>query len=92
MGTKTIGLRDDVYERLKARKREGESFTELIDRLLNETTIDWREGFGALSDQDAAELEELVRESRNRLADGLSTRQREALGGLADAEETDETS
>jgi predicted CopG family antitoxin len=46
MGTKTIALRDDVYERLKARKRDDEIFPDLICRLLDETTTDWREGFG----------------------------------------------
>ncbi|WP_119821107.1 antitoxin VapB family protein [Halalkaliarchaeum desulfuricum] len=91
MGTKTIGIRDDVYERLKARKREGESFTELMDRLLDETTVDWRDGFGTLTDQDADELEQIVRNSRDRLADGLSTRQQETLSELAEIEGDDET-
>ncbi|WP_138005128.1 antitoxin VapB family protein [Halalkalirubrum salinum] len=84
MGTKTIGLRNDVYERLKARKREDESFTDLMDRLLDETTVSWREGFGTLSEQDAGELEEIVANSRNQLAEGLSTRQRAALSELAE--------
>jgi predicted CopG family antitoxin len=91
MGTKTIGLRDDVYERLKARKREDESFTDLMNRLLDETTVEWREGFGTLSEQDADELEQLVAESRDQTAKGLSTRQQEALGELADVGEEDET-
>lgn len=88
MGTKTIGLRDDVYERLKARKREDESFTDLMDRLLDETTTDWREGFGTLSEQEADELEEFVEASRAHTGEGLSARQREALGELA--QETDD--
>ncbi len=49
MATKTIGVREDVYERLKARKREDESFTDLMNRLLDETTVEWREGFGTIS-------------------------------------------
>lgn len=91
MGTKTIGLRDDVYERLKARKREDESFSDLVDRLLDETTTDWRQGFGALPDQDADSLEQLVEESRDQMGQGLSARQQEALGELADQETDDET-
>lgn len=83
MGTKTIGLRDEVYERLKARKREDESFTELMDRLLDETTTDWREGFGTLDEKDAVELEQIVGASRARTGDGLSARQQESLDGLA---------
>ncbi len=57
MGTKTIGVRDEIYERLKARKRDDESFTDLMDRLLDETTTDWREKFGTLPEGDANELE-----------------------------------
>ena len=49
MGTKTIGVKDEVYERLQARKRDDESFTDLMDRLLDDTTADWRAGFGSLS-------------------------------------------
>jgi len=30
MGTKTISLADDAYERLKERKREGESFSDVV--------------------------------------------------------------
>lgn len=91
MGTKTIGLRDDVYERLKARKREDESFTDLMDRLLDEATVDWREGFGTLSAEEADELEEVVADSRDQLAAGLATRQRETLSELAGTEADDET-
>ena len=86
MGTKTIGLRDDVYKRLKARKREDESFTDLIDRLLEETTADWREEFGTLSQEDAQELEQIVEHSRDQTSEGISTRQQEALDELANNE------
>lgn len=84
MGTKTIGIRDDIYERLKARKREDESFTDLVDRLLDETTTDWRDGFGTLSDDDAAELERVAAESRARTSEGVATRQQEALEKLTE--------
>jgi predicted CopG family antitoxin len=33
MGTRTIAVSDEVYDRLRALKGEGESFTELLDRL-----------------------------------------------------------
>jgi len=36
MGTKTIAVDTRVYERLAEAKREGESFSEVIDRLLTE--------------------------------------------------------
>lgn len=92
MGTKTIGLRDDVYDRLKARKRDDESFTELVDRLLEDSNPDWRDGFGTLPEGDVDELEAIVTESRTRLSDGLSDRQNEALELLSDVEREDDDS
>ncbi|SDJ99002.1 antitoxin VapB family protein [Natronorubrum texcoconense] len=90
MGTKTIGLRDDVYERLKARKRDEESFTELVDRLLEDSDPDWREGFGTLPEAEGAELDAIVSDSRTRLSDGLSERQNEALELLSDEDHEDD--
>lgn len=91
MGTKTIGVKEDVYERLKARKRDDESFTDLMNRLLDETDTDWREGFGTLDADEADALREFVEADRNRTSSGLATRQREALDELSDTEDTDET-
>ena len=92
MGTKTIGLRDDVYERLKARKRDDESFTDLVDRLLEDSTADWRDGFGTLSEDDADELEAIVSESREQSSIGLSSRQDEALELMSEANRGDDDS
>lgn len=64
METKTIEITDDAYDRLEARKRQEESFAELVDRLLGETTPEWREGFGTLPAEDADELEENVTGNR----------------------------
>ncbi|MFC7187481.1 antitoxin VapB family protein [Halorubrum yunnanense] len=58
MPTKTIGVREGVYERLRARKRDNESFTDVIDRLIDESEGDWREGFGSLSTEDGKSLRE----------------------------------
>ena len=91
MGTKTIGLRDDVYKRLKARKREDESFTDLVNRLLDEEQIDWREGFGTLDAEEAEELERAVETSRKQTSRGLAERQQETLEKLSDTESVDET-
>ena len=83
MGTKTIGLREDVYKRLKAHKREDESFTDTVGRLLEESTVDWREGFGTLPDSEADDLETVARASRTGLSDGMEARQQEAIDALA---------
>ncbi|MFC4990481.1 antitoxin VapB family protein [Saliphagus infecundisoli] len=90
MGTKTIGVKDDVYDRLKARKREDESFTDLVNRLLDEATMDWDEGFGTLDAEEAEELEQVVETSRKQTSAGLAERQQEALEELTDAEDADE--
>ena len=92
MGTKTIGLREDAYERLKARKRDDESFTDLVDRLLEETTVDWREGFGTLSETEVDDLEDAVRDARIRTSEGLANRQRDAIEAISrDEGDSDET-
>ncbi|MUV90130.1 hypothetical protein GJ629_09705 [Halapricum sp. CBA1109] len=91
MGTKTIGIREEVYERLDARKRDDESFTEFVDRLLDETTPDWREGFGTLDGDEAAALREAVEQSRERTGEGLADRQRRAIEELAERNTDDET-
>ncbi|ELZ28155.1 hypothetical protein C475_05100 [Halosimplex carlsbadense 2-9-1] len=49
MGTKSLTITEDAYERLKEHKREGESFTETILRLTGEDR-DLMKGFGAMSD------------------------------------------
>lgn len=91
MGTKTIGLREDVYERLRARKQDDESFTELIDRLMDEATGDWRETFGTLPADAGNELEEITRQSRESAGQGLADRQRTTVDALAaDAPESED--
>jgi predicted CopG family antitoxin len=59
MGTKTIRVSDDVYKRLAARKREGESFTDLLDRIVDRDR-DVEAGFGAWA--ETADAMEAVHE------------------------------
>jgi predicted CopG family antitoxin len=91
MGTKTIGIREEVYERLKARKREGESFTDVVDRLIEDSTADWREGFGTLPAEDAADLERAAARSRERVGAGSADRQTRAIAEMAEDDGDDET-
>ena len=61
MGTKTIRVREDVYEALRAQKRPDESFSDLIERL-TDRGVGFEQGFGALSDVDfESGLDELDR-------------------------------
>mgnify|MGYP000367842567 CR=1 FL=1 len=39
MGTKTVRLEEDVYERVKDEKRDDETFSEAIDRIMSEYTL-----------------------------------------------------
>ncbi len=72
MSTKTIAVDARVYERLAAARREGESFSKTIDRLLTEVAAahtggDILAGLAALpplSDEDARVFAQLVAESR----------------------------
>jgi predicted CopG family antitoxin len=85
MPTKTIGVREEVYERLRARKRDDESFTDLIDRLIDESEGDWRDGFGSLSAEEADSLREAAAASRERFDESASARQAAAVDRLAGA-------
>lgn len=68
MGTKTIRVREEVYERLKARKRPDESFSDLLDRL-TDRDAQFEQGFGALVEVDfdgaLASLDERLAEEFN---------------------------
>jgi predicted CopG family antitoxin len=50
MSTKTITIREDVYSLLDRAKRDGESFSEVIERLLTSQHADMSSYFGALKD------------------------------------------
>jgi predicted CopG family antitoxin len=51
MGTKTISIKDSVYEILKRSKKEDESFSDVIERLAKEKNIDFMSFFGGLKDK-----------------------------------------
>lgn len=83
MGTKTIGLDDEAYERLRAHKREDESFSDTVKRLTGIVAAEWELSFGKYSDQ-GADLEAAARDSRRSASDGHAARQsaaREILTG-----------
>ncbi|MDJ1422645.1 MAG: antitoxin VapB family protein [Candidatus Methanoperedens sp.] len=53
MGTKTISIRDDIYNILKSLKRENESFSDVIGELAKKKKSNLRDYFGALKDSKA---------------------------------------
>lgn len=86
MGTKTIGLDDEVYERLKTQKREGESFTDTVERITEEMSADWRRSFGRYA-EEGERFERAVTESHERSGAGLSKRQGRVSDVLQDDDE-----
>lgn len=71
MATKSLTITEEAYERLRAHKREGESFTETILRLTGDER-DIRKGFGMMSDVDG--FREAAEAGRDRLDDDLRER------------------
>lgn len=71
MSTKNIGIRAEVYERLKAHKRGGESFSEALDRILDDIDSDWRTHAGFLTEEEAGALEVEVKQGRDVLDESL---------------------
>ena len=64
MATKTISLDEEAYERLRARKKAGESFSETVKRLAGERS--WNEVTDILSEDEAADLETAIEEGRTK--------------------------
>lgn len=64
MGSKNISIREDTYERLRARKRGEESFTDVLERLM-EDQKDFEAGFGAWEGTDAPEIARATRDEMN---------------------------
>ena len=62
MSTKTISIREDVYALLSKAKRDDESFSEVIERLLSSQRVDLSSYFGALKDHPL--LDDLEEDSR----------------------------
>lgn len=71
MGTKSLTITEEAYDRLREHKREDESFTETILRLTGDDR-DVLKGFGAM--QDVEGFREAVEETSDRLDADLRAR------------------
>ncbi|NHX42002.1 MULTISPECIES: antitoxin VapB family protein [Haloarcula] len=71
MGTKSLTITEEAYERLKEHKQDDESFTDTILRLTGDDR-DLMAGFGAMKDVDG--FREAVESTREELDDDLRER------------------
>ena len=62
MATKTISITEEAYERLKMRKENNESFTDVINKITGKRNI--MELAGILSKEEGKKLEEYIKERR----------------------------
>lgn len=64
MGTRTISITDEAYDRLKSAKRDDESFSDVVNRISPGVRLD--DYWGVLDDESADELHDTISDSRNR--------------------------
>ena len=62
MGTKNIAISDEAYQMLRALKKTGESFTDVIERMTRKSSV--LELAGALSKREVATIERHMKEVR----------------------------
>jgi len=74
MGTKTISLEDSAYSRLKAVKRPGESFSDVVNRVLGSSEPSFLDFRGLLHGGSCDRLAETV--ARMKLEDIRAQRAR----------------
>jgi len=61
---KTISIRDDIYRRLVEMKGEGESFSDVIEKLLERKRANIKKYFGVLKDSEVLDEIERCLEAR----------------------------
>jgi predicted CopG family antitoxin len=74
MGTKRIAISDEAYQILKALKRSGESFTDVIERMTRKSSV--LELAGVLSKGEVTTVERHVKEIRKRSSRRIHVRGR----------------
>ncbi|MFB6215857.1 MAG: antitoxin VapB family protein, partial [Candidatus Aenigmatarchaeota archaeon] len=82
MGTKTISLSEDAYDRLKRLKKENESFSDLVRRITRK--IKFKNFHGILGEKAAEELQEIMsgeRENHARSYENRIERMKKKLQG-----------
>ncbi|WP_440769092.1 antitoxin VapB family protein [Natronorubrum sp. DTA28] len=66
---RNVRLTEDAYQRLKSRKQAGESFSDTVERIAGERSL--LDLAGIISDGEAEEMREAIREQEDRSRDEL---------------------
>lgn len=70
MATKTVSLRESAYEKLRNLKREGESFSDVVERISNSKGLEGLEGnfpeIGEVKEELNSEREEFKTKNMDR--------------------------
>ena len=74
MATKTVNLTEGAYARLKALKREGESFSDVVDRLTGKFAL--LDLVGILDEASTRRLRRAKQDVRARLRKGVEAKRR----------------
>lgn len=80
MATKSVTIKETAYEILKSRKREGESFSDVIERITSRRSL--IELLDILSEKEGESLADEVEKARKELDKDISERSKEVQGAL----------
>ena len=80
MATKSVTIKESAYEILKSRKQEGESFSDVIERIASRRSL--TELLDVLSEEEGERLADEVEKTRKELDKDISERSKEVQGAL----------
>ena len=69
MASKTISLREETYRRLERAKRDEESFSDVVDRLIVDEENPFRELVGFVDEEDVSDVRRASRAFRTEVTD-----------------------
>ena len=80
MATKSVTIKESAYEVLKSRKQEGESFSDVIERIASRRSL--TELLDVLSEEEGESLADEVEKTRKELDEDISERSKQFQGAL----------
>ena len=80
MATKSVTIKETAYEILKSRKNEGESFSDVIERIASRRSL--TELLDVLSKEEGERLANEVEKTRKELDEEISERSKKVQGAL----------